>query len=169
MQASDQQIQMPVGQMIVERAREGTWERAGQTDDQHANIPKCDIRPQGAVRMGGVNQKLDWRGSSIPCLNQIRIFWRDLADQRGHDGADAQVERAVHVTCERLKAVRLLGQRRAGFLGHAAKHVKRYRAQQRRTIDKPSIQCANAYPSARCNRFEWRVSALIGEDITGRC
>jgi MFS family permease len=167
-QAVDRELEVAVGERVVERAREGPGQRPGQAGQGQADVGERRVGAQGPRHPGALDQPLHQLGRGLARAHDRLVVQGDGAEQRRDDRADAQVEGAVHVARQRPEGVRLLVERQPRLLRHAAEQVVHDRAHQRPAVGEPAVQRADADAGARGDLLERRPGPLLDEEVARR-
>ena len=126
--AGEGQVQLSVSETTVKVTRNRARQRPTQSDKQRADVAEGDVRSQAPIGLRGLDQAQHGLDSFVAGLVDFRVGEGDVTEQGWHDGGDTQVKRAVHVAGERMKRIRLFGQRAACFVTSPTEHIQDHAA-----------------------------------------
>src|SRR5438132_2061850 len=156
-------------QAVVQLGRELTRQRPTQSHEHQSDVAESYVRAQRAILLSHCHHSLYGFDRKLPPAPDLFVtFERDVSEQRRHHRRDAEVDGLVHVPQERMKRVRLLGERFASLAADALEHVDRHRAHERFTIRKTSVQCGNTDARAARHLIERRIDTLLDEHVARR-
>ncbi len=154
-------------QAQVELGREPAWQWPAQADQEHANVAEGDVAAQLPSGLAGGEHAQHGSDGGLARAPELFVLKGDGPQQRGHDGRDAQVERAVHVAREGGPGVGCLDLGAAGDLGGAGQDVECDGALEAGAVGEAAIKGGNADAGAAGNLVEGRVGAMLDEDVAG--
>ena len=117
-------------QAVVQLTRKLTRQRPAQSHQQGADVTKGHVAAETASGLSRFDHAQHRFDGFLACLADLRVVERDSAQQRWHDGGNAQIERAMHVAGERSKRIWLIRQRGARLMRGSTENVERQAAHQ---------------------------------------
>jgi hypothetical protein len=167
-QPVEQQVQVPVAEARVDVRGESAWQRAGQTDDEHADVAGGDIGAQRPGSVRRVDQRLDGGWPGITSSRDFRIVEVHGAEESGDDRRGPHVDRPVHVPRQGAERVGLVGSRLPGLLDRALDGVDDHLAHQRLAGGESSVEGGDPGPGPAGDLLQGGAGAVLDEHVARR-
>src|SRR3954466_9511539 len=159
---------MPVRQLLVDvgRDRPGQW--PAEPDQQSADVAESDVRGEGPVGMGRVDDPLGQTGARLPGRPDVVVVEGHGVEDRRDDRGDPEVEHRVHVPDQGREPVPLLGERGLRCLRGALQGVDDDGAQQCRTAREAAVERPDADAGPPGDLVQRRACAPLDDDVACR-